>query len=121
MHDISTAKSWRKAGSGSSNSRRSVCGTRPMGLFAALRCKMRRENPAFCAAFTLVELLVTISIIGILAGLLVGLAGVAKKKGTISRVEAELGRIDLAIGSYKSSMNFYPPDNYNDVTRTDDT
>lgn len=63
------------------------------------------------SGFTLVELLVVISIIGVLAGFtFVVLAG-AKKKQYISHTQAELAQLAAAIDSYHDAYGFYPPDN----------
>ncbi len=62
-------------------------------------------------AFTLVELLTIIVIIGILASLTVGVAGIASRRSKVSRTQAELARLDLAIREYKARYGFYPPDN----------
>ncbi|HTI97676.1 MAG TPA: CopG family antitoxin [Dongiaceae bacterium] len=67
------------------------------------------------AAFTLVELLVVITIIGIIAGLTVGLAGVAVKKSKISRVKAEMEKLSTAIKTYQSKKGYFPPDNPNNT------
>jgi len=63
------------------------------------------------AAFTLIELLAVISIIGILAGLLVGLAPQAAARMKESRTRAELENLVTAIESYKAKHGVYPPDN----------
>src|SRR5262245_49771268 len=73
------------------------------------RLPSRRGQPA-CFAFTLMELLAVISIIGILAGMLVGLAPAAGLKMKESRVRAELAQLIAAIEEYKSRYGFYPPD-----------
>lgn len=70
--------------------------------------------------FTLVELLTVIVIIGLLASLTVGVAGLASQRSKISRTRAELARLDLAIRDYKAHFGFYPPDNVinpNDLTQ----
>ncbi len=71
-------------------------------------------------AFTLVELLTIIVIIGILASLTVSVAGIASRRSKVSRTQAELARLDLAIREYKARYGFYPPDNVlnpNDLTQ----
>jgi prepilin-type N-terminal cleavage/methylation domain-containing protein len=72
-----------------------------------IRFPGRRSN----CAFTLVELLVVISIIGLLAALVVPLAGVATTKMRVSRVKSELGGLVTAIETYKLETGEYPPDN----------
>ncbi|MEK7685362.1 MAG: prepilin-type N-terminal cleavage/methylation domain-containing protein [Verrucomicrobiota bacterium] len=62
-------------------------------------------------AFTLIELLMVISIIGLLAGLLVGLGPLASRKMKESRVRAELNRLVTGIEAYKADIGSYPPDN----------
>lgn len=62
------------------------------------------------SAFSLVELLIVIAIMGILAGLLVGLAPAALKRARESRVRAELRALEAAIESYKARFGVYPPD-----------
>ena len=77
---------------------------------------MSRHNPnhtARTSAFTLVEMLVVIGIIGILATLVVGLQGVAVKKRDHSKVSAMLKQLETAIESYKAKYGSYPPDNPN--------
>lgn len=62
------------------------------------------------SAFSLVELLVVIAIMGILAGMLVGLAPAALKRARESRVRSELRALESAIESYKARYGVYPPD-----------
>jgi prepilin-type N-terminal cleavage/methylation domain-containing protein len=62
-------------------------------------------------AFTLIELLVVISIIGVLAGLVLGLTGVATRKSKEGRIRVEMNKLVNAIENYKSTLGFYPPDN----------
>jgi prepilin-type N-terminal cleavage/methylation domain-containing protein len=64
-------------------------------------------------AFTLVELLVVITIIGLLAALVVGGAGFATVKARIWRVQSERQALVTAIEQYKAHKGYYPPDNTN--------
>lgn len=66
-------------------------------------------QPGF-VAFTLIELLVVISIIGVLAGLVLGLTGVASRKGKEGRIKVEMTKLINAIENYKSAVGYYPPD-----------
>jgi len=61
-------------------------------------------------AFTLIELLVVISIIGVLAGLTVGLSGLATRKSKESRLRGDMGKIINGIENYHSALGSYPPD-----------
>lgn len=61
-------------------------------------------------AFTLIELLVVISIIGVLAGLVVGLTGLATRKSREARIRMELTKLIGDIEHYKANLGFYPPD-----------
>ena len=82
------------------------------------RCHIQVKNPAGAArAFTLIEMLVVIAIIGILAALTVGVLPGISEKRTRSRVRAEMVAIETAINTYKEKQGFYPPDNPADVTQ----
>ena len=80
---------------------------RPTGL-PVLR---PQSQPGSSRAFTLVEMLVVIAIIGVLASLVLTGVGVAAKRRDISRVEAELRKLELLISTYKDKWGSYPPDN----------
>lgn len=78
----------------------------------------RRQNPpnhwrlAFSvqhSAFTLVEMLVVITIIGILASLVTVGAYSAIEAAKRSRMRAELNNIAMAFSSYKEKFGDYPP------------
>jgi len=59
-------------------------------------------------AFTLVELLVVIGIIGILAGLISTAVVSAKKKALVASAQVEIKNIVGAISKYESEYNRYP-------------
>ena len=68
---------------------------------------MNRAFPA-TSGFTLLELLVVIAIIAILAGLILNTAGYIQKKGAISRAEAEIAALTVALENYKADNGDYP-------------
>jgi type II secretory pathway pseudopilin PulG len=59
-------------------------------------------------AFTIIELLVVISIIIILAGLILSTVGYVQKKGARARAEAEIAAISAALENYKADNGVYP-------------
>ncbi len=73
----------------------------------------KRRGPA--AAFTILELLVVISIIIILAGLILGTVGYVQKKAARSRAEAEITAMSAALESYKADNGIYPRDTTTDT------
>ena len=62
-------------------------------------------------AFTLVELLVVISIIGIIAAMTMATFKSASAKRDRSAVEAQMAKLILAIEDYKGKFGSFPPDN----------
>jgi prepilin-type N-terminal cleavage/methylation domain-containing protein len=70
--------------------------------------RLRNGN---AAAFSLIELLVVISIIGVLASLGLVVAGAASRRAKESRVMGELRTIETLIESYRGSVGQVPPDN----------
>jgi len=60
-------------------------------------------------AFTLVELLVVISIIGVLSGFILSVLGAAFKNKYINTATAEMAQIQLALERYKAAYGVYPP------------
>jgi prepilin-type N-terminal cleavage/methylation domain-containing protein len=62
-------------------------------------------------AFTLIELLTVITIIGVLAALLFPVLGQIKRQQYIKNATAEMEKLETAVENYKSAYGFYPPDN----------
>jgi prepilin-type N-terminal cleavage/methylation domain-containing protein len=60
------------------------------------------------AAFTIIELLVVISIIGILAGLILPAVAVAQKHAKVTRAQLEISQVAQAIQSYYATYSRYP-------------
>lgn len=61
-------------------------------------------------AFTLVEMLVVITIIGILAALVTGGTMAAMRRAKEAKIRMEMANFVLAIESYKQQFGEYPPD-----------
>ncbi|HEY1583661.1 MAG TPA: hypothetical protein VGF73_11245 [Chthoniobacterales bacterium] len=60
------------------------------------------------AAFTIVEILVVISIILVLAGLVLATSGYVYNKGARSRAEAEIAAMSAALENYKADNGTFP-------------
>ena len=69
-----------------------------------------RSSLRAAGAFTLVELLVVITIIIILAGLVLATVGYVQKKAARSRSEAEIAAISASLESYKADNGIYVRD-----------
>jgi len=59
-------------------------------------------------AFTLIELLAVITIIGILAGLTLGAAGAVRRHGATSTAKSEVAALQAACDRYFADYNSYP-------------
>ena len=59
-------------------------------------------------AFTLVELLGVIVIIGILAGITLGSAGAVRRHAATGQAKAEIAALEAACGRFQSELGFYP-------------
>ena len=60
------------------------------------------------AAFTLIELLAVITVIGILAGLTLGAAGAVRRHGATSTAKAEIAALQAACDRFYADNNSYP-------------
>src|SRR6516225_9381905 len=69
------------------------------------RAKGRRTS----LAFTLVELLVVITIIGILAALITVAAAGALKRAHQAQIKTEMNQLDMAFQTYRDNSGSYPP------------
>ena len=58
--------------------------------------------------FTLVEVLVTTAIIGLLIGIVLGITGMASRKSDESRAVAEMQKISNALEAYRIAYGRYP-------------
>jgi prepilin-type N-terminal cleavage/methylation domain-containing protein len=63
------------------------------------------------SAFTLIELLIVISIIAILAAMIIPVTGAVNRTKIRSKARTELERVATAIDLYKAKLGHYPPDN----------
>ena len=72
------------------------------------------------AGFTLVEILVTTAIIGILVGIVFGIAGLASKKSDNSKALAEMHIIRNALEEYRLQFGTFPPSLNNINTKMDE-
>ena len=66
------------------------------------------------AAFTVIELLVVMTIILVLAGLILATSSYVQKKGARSRAEAEIAAMSAALENYKADNGTYPRDTNTD-------
>ena len=74
-------------------------------------CVKRRTKGRYNVAFTLIELIVVVTVITILAGLVLSTVGYARKKGARARAETEIAAMSAACESYKADNGVYPRDN----------
>lgn len=81
--------------------------TRAARPFEAAKLSQSDRLPPV-GGFTLIEILIVISIIAILASLVLSAAGFVQKKGARNRAEAEIAAIGAALESYKADNGDYP-------------
>jgi type II secretory pathway pseudopilin PulG len=69
---------------------------------------VRRGERLYKAAFTLIELIVVMTVIIILTGLVLSTVGYVQKKGARARAETEIAAMSAACESYKADNGIYP-------------
>jgi general secretion pathway protein G len=79
---------------------------------------IRHSSFRAAGAFTVIELLVAITIILVLAGLVLGTSGYVQAKAKRSRAEAEIAAISAALENYRADNGTYPTDTTNGTTNT---
>jgi prepilin-type N-terminal cleavage/methylation domain-containing protein len=86
------------------------------GVFRDRRRVEAQPQRYIARGFTLVELLVVITIMGMIAAMVIGMSALAARKKQDAVVTAMKTRLMLFIDTYHSKMGFYPPDNGNNAT-----
>jgi prepilin-type N-terminal cleavage/methylation domain-containing protein len=69
-----------------------------------------RSSLSARGAFTLIELIVVVTVIVILTGLVLSTVGYVQKKAARSRAETEIAAMSAALESYKADNGIYPRD-----------
>jgi prepilin-type N-terminal cleavage/methylation domain-containing protein len=76
------------------------------------------NGPRPRSGFTLIELLTVIAVIAILAGLLMPVFNIVKRKSLIQQATSERDVLAAAISSYHDHFGYYPPGNANPALPT---
>ena len=100
------------------NRKRRLLDTRATaGINPAARCLVPGPRPLApgprSRGFTLVELLVVITIIAVLTGLITAAAIMARKTAMSARMKIEVMSMDQALNAFKDQFGAYPPDGTN--------
>jgi len=83
--------------------------TMTLSLFSQEQETEEQDGQRPPQAFTLLELLVVVAIIGLLAGLLLPALSAAREKAKVTKVNVELRQIELALEMYCEDHERYPP------------
>ena len=75
---------------------------------------VKKDKKSRKSGFTLIELLTVVTIMLVVAGLVVGVASVAKRKARVSRTKAHLQQVHVAIQEYQLATSVFP-DNLGDI------
>lgn len=73
-----------------------------------MQAHTKGRSHRFSPGFTLVELLAVIAIIGILAAIILGIAGFATKRSDRSKAVAQMEKLKSAMEEYRLKYNQYP-------------
>ena len=77
---------------------------------------IRHSSFRTAGAFTVIELLVVITLILVLAGLVLATSGYVQTKAKRSRAEAEIAALSAALENYRADNGTYPTDTTNGTT-----
>ncbi|MCH2182063.1 MAG: type II secretion system GspH family protein [Mariniblastus sp.] len=72
-------------------------------------CLNENDRSGRRGGFTVVEILVAITVIAILSAMLIPVVGSAMRRASEFAIESEMAQLDLAIEHFKSDNGFYPP------------
>ena len=72
-------------------------------------CLNENDRSGRRGGFTVVEILVAITVIAILAAMLIPVVGSAMRRAKEFAIQSEMAQLDLAIEHFKSDHGFYPP------------
>ena len=92
-----------------------AAGDRHSGFIIDSSSVIRHSSFFSPSAFTLIELIVVVTVITILAGLVLSTVGYVRKKAARARAETEIAAMSAACESYKADNGIYP----RDATTTD--
>jgi prepilin-type N-terminal cleavage/methylation domain-containing protein len=81
----------------------------------AMKKNLQNKPTARRRAFTLIELLAVITIIGVLAAFTIPVLSSVKRQQYIKNAQAEMEQLKTAIQRYHDAYGFYPPDSTNTV------